>query len=279
MLLPSISPSTSQFAMRIRAQSVRSLLQTQLPLILAAFMILQSNKLLAQERFIFWYPGESGNTEQAQPLMDLFAEYLDSRLPGTKWTAIYIPTEGAGKKLISNGKITAGIVSHLMITRYAKSLRMTRFASVRLLPNGDTTEFWQLVSGPCQTPPQTYRMFASEPLTPADLTDNFRERITIPTQIHPTTNLLAILRRIGQGSCDNVVISGRTWDTINSLQLPWSRSLRATASLKPHPSPGVVILRSASKGSILRLLTVLRHMDEDQEGKEILTELRLAGID
>jgi hypothetical protein len=245
-----------------------------LPMLCALF--LSSPAHAKTHTFLFWYPGEAGTTAQAQPLMDLFASYLDKKMPETKWRAQYFSVIDRGKTCIRGNKPVMGVVSNVMYWRFRHALGMEHVAATRPLPHGKTRESWFLVHGPCTQKNPVRSTFVTEPLTPALLREHFSS--DVPWKIAQTHNLLGRLKTMATGDCHLAVVGERVWSTITRLKTQWSTALTATPSLKTHPTPSLVKFRHTEPKVADALLRVLRDMSADPEGKAILSELQLVGF-
>lgn len=207
--------------------------------------------------------------------MDLFAAYLAQKIPGTSWEAKYFSGENDGKQYIHSQRVTFGIVSQLMVQRYEETLGLQRMLATRPLPHGRNSERWYLVSGVCDSTPGI--IHTTEPFSSFDVQQLFAGQPLSDAQTQLTTNLLGALKTIATRGCDRTLLSERVWNTIQRAG-PWAKTLTAQLTSDPSPTPSVVQFPGADSSVAALLTTALRTMVSDPDGREILTELRLAGF-
>lgn len=206
--------------------------------------------------------------------MDLFAAYLAQKIPGTSWEAQYFSSESDGKQFIRSQRAAFGVVSQLMVQRYEETLGLQRMLATRPLPHGKNSERWVLVRGVCDT--TLGIIYTTEPFSSFDVQKLFGQPLS-DAQTQRTTNLLGALKAIATRGCDRALLSERVWNTIQRAG-PWAKTLTAQRTSEPMPTPSVVQFPGADAAVATRLTTALRTMASDPEGREILTELRLAGF-
>lgn len=234
-----------------------------------------------KQGFLFWYPGEAGNTTEAQPLMDTFAAHLSAKTPATTWQATYMADVAGGKRYIQKQRPTFGIVSHLMFERYGAQYGMRKLLATRPLPHGKTTETWHLIRPPCQGPLPKAIIHVTEPVTEATIVAAFAPELVAeierPMEIEPTGNLLHALREIARGRCNYALLNEREWWAVSNVGSDWSKQLVATTSQQTHSTALLVQFGKASDTTDA-LTATLRAMANDSHGQQILATLRLKGF-
>lgn len=228
-------------------------------------------------RLIVWHPGEAGTTAQAQPLMDLWGDYLATHIPGTTWEIRYFPDVGGGRAWVNNQRPAFGIVNDVARAQVPPHMAVRNLLATRPLPHGRTTEHRHWVRGPCADTKAAAVVHATAPLPAAGIQRDFA--LAKAPQVHITPNLLGTLKQIAGGVCASAVVSEREWRTIARLTTPWRQALRATPSTRAHPTPRVVQFGATGAAHADGLQRALRGMNSDAEGRTILGELQLKGFE
>lgn len=244
-------------------------------LIIIALCITQP--LSAKERrFLIWFPGGSGSTEEAQPLMDLLATYLSSH-SSSKWIATYISTEPEGLAFISKHKPEIGIVSRLMALQHP-TLIQQRLTTIPK-STGKPLDDYMIISGPVKESIDNPTLLTAEPFNRASFDAFFASTPLLAAAkrwpIAPTATLLSSIRQSGEGSGHMILITANEWQTLQTLAAPWAKGLTIIAKTTVPASP---LVEFGSVTDWDNLEPIFLNMKQDSEGQSLLTELRLSGF-
>lgn len=246
--------------------------KTTLTLIL--FIAFSQNSYAGDDKFLFWYPGEAGTTEEAQPVLDEFFNYINVRFKTVKLAGKYFNTKESGLNFIKNQKPAIGIVSYS-----AWEANKTSFpnASIWLatnpLPHGQAQENYLLVG---KYPSPSANIFSSEPLS-KDFVKN-RLGFDIKNDPQPTSGILSKLKAIAEGSVqDSAILTPSEGAAFQRMSAPWTASLKIISKSNPVPTARVILFNPSLKNAA-DLRRVLLNMRNNPEAKPILDELRLVGF-
>lgn len=232
----------------------------------------------AVHKLIFWYPGEAGSTEEAQPVLDEFLNYVSAKLKTAKLTGKYFNTTEAGLSFISTQRPAIGIISY---AAWEGSRSKFPDAQVWLatnpLPHGMKTENYELVSkGPL--PAGEITVYCSEPLSAEFIRDKLGFTQLAKFKMQPTAQILAKIRSIADGSLTGAAILSPTEAaTLSKMSAAWSKALTVIARSKAVPTARVVVFGSLPSDAA-NLKRVFLELKSDPAAKDILDELRLVGF-
>lgn len=231
-------------------------------------------------RFVFWYPGGAGSTALAQPVMDLFAAYLQQHT-GQPWQAIYFQGLQDGQHYAKTRRPSFGIVSHVVQQRYGNTLQLRPLLATRPAPHGKTKEARFLVRSRC-TAESAPILYVAEPTSLAQLQRDFAaetvQQLGSGLKIVATQQLLEMVKGNAAGQCHHVLLNEREWATVQQLKIPWAQGLQAIKSARSTPTPRVVQFGTVDSSLVSQVRGALQSMANDAEGQQILEELHLVGF-
>ena len=229
-------------------------------------------------KMIFWYPGEAGSTEEAQPFLDVFLAYLNDKTQPYVIEGQYFNTIEDGLAYIKKRNPKVGIISFAAWTQYRQQLgQAVDWLSTLPLPHGKSMESYALV-GRTQNIGPNIPIFSSEPLTGPFVIEKLFPRVPANAKLSSTPQLLFTLRRIASGQIEGAAILTPTEAaTLKRLTAPWAKGLVTIAQSKPVPTARVVLFDPAWKDAP-KLKAALLSAGQDPKAREILVELRLKGF-
>jgi hypothetical protein len=227
---------------------------------------------------IFWYPGEAGSTEEAQPFLDVFLAYLNDKIGPYVIEGQYFNTIEDGLAYIKKSNPKVGIISFAAWIQYRQQLgRPVDWLSTLPLPHGQPMERYALVGRTKTIAPNT-PIFSSEPFTIEFVREKLFPRIPANAKLSSTPQLLYTLRRIASGQIEGAAILTPTEAaTLKRLTAPWAKDLLTIAQSEPVPTARVVLFDPEWKGAA-KLKEAFLASGTDPKAKEILSELRLKGF-
>lgn len=93
--------------------------------------------------FVVIQPGQPGNRDEAQPVMDSIGEYIEKKMPSpTRVEGEYFNTLESAFQYMQKGNAKWGIVSLPFYSAYSRCFNMTPLASTR--PGGAEKDIWRL---------------------------------------------------------------------------------------------------------------------------------------
>lgn len=251
--------------------------------ILILFFIFCSSASAFAEDMIFWYPGEAGSSEQAQPLLDEFTRYINSKDAEIKITASYFNTIEDGERFINDKKPLLGILSNFIWEREREKDKFSDalfWLATNPLPVGKKAEQYALVGKTDNLPAEIY---SSEPL---DI-DYVRNHLKLlkkddNSSLKDTPQLLLKLKSISEGTTSGAIsalaiLTPVEYSTLIRLSAPWTKNIKIIALSVPIPTPGVVLFREPPQ-NIIPLRDILLKMKDDPLAKGLLEEMRLMGF-
>lgn len=246
--------------------------------VLSALLFFTSISRAAAQPIIFWYPGEAGSTQEAQPILEEFTQYLGTKISKLKLSPKYFNTVDEGLAFINNSKPVLGIISYSAWEEYkAKFPEAKVWLATNPLPSGKKEESYLLVSGETSAGSGA-PVFSSEPLTADFIVSRLgfaQAQNFTPT---PTSQILMKLKAIGNGETKAMAILTPTeGSTLKMMTAPWTKKLKIVASSKPVPTARVVLFSSMPK-DMESLKNTLLQIKNDPVAKGILDELRLVGF-
>ena len=237
------------------------------------FIVISTNSYCASANMIFWYPGEAGSTADAGPILDIFFEYINRRIAPSKVEGKYFNTVDAGKKYVTSQKPTLGIISYSSYVQNRELFNNSK-ALLATIPNssGGKTEKYALVGieKSCSG-----GMISSEPLSLAFLRNNLFPQFSEGTIIKQVDQIIFELRKISDGSINSCAILTPTEaTTLKRMSSPWAKKIKFLSESEAVPTARLLLLSKSWNGTE-KLKETLLSMDKDEEGREILSELRL----
>lgn len=228
-------------------------------------------------------PGYPGNTQEAQPTMDLFATTLAgmAELSATGVAAVYYEREADGLARLTQADASWAMVPLPFYLAHAEALRLS--AELVAVPqDGNSNEDWTLVAKKGRvTGPATlggWELFSSAAYVPA-----FLQRVvladwgTLPPSVKFTTSggVLSQLKRAATG--ENVALILDRTQFAALARLPFASDLESVT--KSGPLPGGLFCSVGRRNTPAQrdaILAALGRMEQSAEGKTLLTALRLA---
>jgi len=130
---------------------------------------------------IFWYPGEAGSTEIAQPTLDMLFDYINKRVPEARITGRYFNTYAAGLEFIKARHPSLGILSLAAFDASLGKLgRNSVLLKTRPLPHGKTVEKYVIVGKGPPAKEWNVPLYTKQPLTEA-----FVKKYIVPEAAEP----------------------------------------------------------------------------------------------
>lgn len=229
-------------------------------------------------KMLFWYPGEAGSTEEAQPVIDAFLDYVNGKIGAGTVVGRYVNTDAAGIASVKKERPAIGIVSYAAWVQHKAELAGATVVLATLpLPAGQKTERYALVSATGKIPAGA-QILSSEPLSPAFVRAELFPNLPADAKISQTPQLLFKLKEIGEGKSNAVAILTPTEAaTLAQVSAAWSQGVKTIAPSKPVPTARVLLFDPAWK-DVAKFKAALLGAGADPKAKEILTEMRLKGF-
>lgn len=232
----------------------------------------------APAKILFWYPGEAGSTEEAQPVLNEFFDFLKSKDPKLAFTGAYFNTIEDGRAYLAKDKPTLGIVSFATWTTRASDFTGAKVLLATLpLPHGAAAERYALV-GTEPLADNGRALYLSEPLERAFITSKLFPSLPASLKLETTSSLLKKLKDMSEGIAQGyALLTPIEANTLASISAAWAQKLKVRATSTPVPTARVVLFTPAY-ANVDALTAALIAMKNDPKGKEILESLRLTGF-
>lgn len=229
-------------------------------------------------KMLVWYPGEAGSTAEAQPVLDAFFRYINTKIAPDTITGAYFNTEEGGLGYIKKDSPTVAIISFSAWTQHRVQIGQAKdILSTRPLPHGTTSESYVLVGPDAKIVPGA-KIFSSEPLRIQFARGELFPQIPPDSVISSIHNLLSKLKEIGEGRLKAYAILTPTEAaTLGRLDWPWAKALRVVAESRRVSTPRVVIFDAKWEG-LARFKSALIAAGSDPNAREVLNEMRLVGF-
>lgn len=228
-------------------------------------------------RMVFWYPGEAGSSQEGQPVIDAFLEYLSGKVAPQKISGRYLNTVEAGLSYIRNEKPALGIVSYAAWAQNKEKLPGARAMLATLpLPEGKATERYELVALGGRIPARGW-IISSEPLSPAFARSELFDAIPENAKFTQTSQMIFKLKEIAEGKLDAAaVLTPTEAASLSRMKSDWTAKLKRVALSKPVPSARVVLFDPSYDAS--KVKSALLSAGSEPAAAEILSEMRLKGF-
>lgn len=247
--------------------------------LITAVIFLHASQVNASDiRMVFWYPGEAGSTEEAQPVLDAFFDYLNGKIEFANIKGHYFNTVQGGLDYIMKNKPKVGIVSFAAWKQNRIKLGDAKVMLATLpLPSGKSTERYGLVcSVKAQAPEGT--IYSSEPLEIDYIKQNLFPSIPDDSTIEQTSQIFAKIKKIADGSIKaSAILTPMETATLEKLDSPWIKSLKIVKKSEPVPTARVILFDDKWTGQE-KLSEILLATSIDPKASEILEEMRLKGF-
>jgi len=247
-------------------------------LIIMALSLASVQALARGAAMIFWYPGEAGSTEEAQPVLDDFLGYVSQKMGDVQIEGRYYNTVDAGLKFISEKRPAIGIVSYAALTQYADKLGAPSvFLATLPLPGGAATEKYAIVGRSKDLKPGV-KILSSEPMKLSYVREKLFAGLPQDAVMTPTSQIFSALKKISSGEMDAVaILTPIEASTLAQVSAEWARGLVQISVSENVPTARVLLFDPAWKDAD-RLRQVLIGAGSDPAAKDLLLELRLKGF-
>ncbi|MDY0042081.1 MAG: hypothetical protein RBS57_17350 [Desulforhabdus sp.] len=229
--------------------------------------------------FVIIQPGQPGTTQEAQPVMDALAAYLQQRLPANvKVAGSYYNVLADALDFVHANRPRWGIVSLGFYAQFVENLQMTPIASTR--PGGFSKSILRLAVG--KDAPDNWRdlrgtvfgsmLFAPE-LAACELF-GYQAR-QLPFKLAGTFQPLKSLRAVGKGSETGLVVDRLQYQSMQSL--PVAKAVKIIQTTKELPTSPVVWFGDPDDQSenLSKTLTAMR---DDPDAASLLKILQTDGF-
>lgn len=247
--------------------------------LLTLAVLLVPSKLSAKTlNMVFLYPGEAGSTEEAKPVLELFFNAIDERISPLDVSGDYFNDLSKGAKYIKTNRPTIGIVSY---SSYIQNPELFNGASVVLsvlpFPEKKTTETYKLI-GLTKKHTGEITIYSSEPLSKSFINSHLFKNLT-NFETEQTSQMFLMLNKIASGEKNAVaILTPMEAFTFDKLSIPWVKKLRVLENSEKVPTARVVSFNDTDKTKIDKIINALLSLNQSEEGKAILLELRLSGF-
>ncbi len=247
-------------------------------LLIFILALFASAKTFASDTIIFWYPGEAGSTEEAQPILNEFVSYLGKKDDTLKLTAKYFNTTESGLDFIQKNKPSIGIVSFAAWEEHKKDFPEAEpILITKPLPDGNTTQEYFLV-GANDKPINNIIVYSTEPLTKNLIQEKLKLADHYTIIAKQTDQILQKLKAIGSGELDALaILTPIEGATLLKIKSDWSKKIKVLKKSEPVPTAGVILF-TPDANLKTKLQDELIKLDADPEAKDLLAELRLMGF-
>lgn len=245
-----------------------------------------SNLYAKDYKMVFWYPGEAGNTRDAEPVLAQFFEYINKKLKGDSISGKYFNSVSEGLAYIKDRKPQLGIVSWVSLKENEGQLpTFTVIAQTLPLPLGNRTDQFTLVGyKPAKAgnwaPPEGLKIYSSIPMGMEFLRSNLVPDIKGGSTIEPTRAMLMTLKKISQDAKSNeaALLTPMEKYTFDNMKGDWKGNISTLYKCKEIPTAPLISF--GGKPAVAdAFLKALAEMKTDPKGKEILETLRLKGFE
>lgn len=223
-------------------------------------------------------PGQPGTPQDAQPVMDSLAAYLQKNMAGAAIQGAYFnDLEQAVARLRQNPPAWA-IVSLGFYIQYAAQFPMTALASTR--PGGSSKDVWRLAVA--KGGPDDWKSLNGEVggtmlfETKAAACILFGEPTAkLPFTLTGSFRPLSVLRKAATGKAAGIVMDRLQYEAMKSL--PLAEKMKVVLSTKEIPTSPVVSFGPPDK-EMKQLTDILLAMKDDQEAESLLQLLQTDGF-
>lgn len=228
-------------------------------------------------KMLFWYPGEAGSTEEAQPILDEFFAYLNTRMLPDEVSGRYENSVEGGLAAIRKERPALAIISYAAWTQHQGELgKAAVLLSTLPAPAGQKTERYVLV-GRSETVPPTVAVLSSEPLNIAFVRAELFPDLPPTVQLISTAQMLSKLKEIGEGTSKSfAILTPSEARALAGLSSSWTHGVKQVAQSKPVPTARVVLFDPTYDAK--KIKAILLGAGSDPKARPILEELRLKGF-
>lgn len=252
-----------------------------------ALMIAYSMATLAAAAaitLVFCAPGYPGETGDAQPYVDQFAQAVAAAAgwPGGSLTAVYDPSESGGLARLARPEAGLAFVPYPFFVAYAQKLHLAALADADVAGVGPR-ERWQLIArrGRVQGPAS---LAGFTLVSTAGYARDFITRAALPSwplphdvHIEAAGQVLSALRRAAAGEPVAVLLDHT--GTAALVSLPFAGELEAVVQSPELPVAVVAVVRSRVPAARARSLRMaLLGLAHEPGNAELLAAMRLNGF-
>lgn len=230
---------------------------------------------------VFFQPGGEGSPEEAQPFLDaLSAEIAKNGGPVTR--GIYLQNSADGEALIRSRRFAIGIVPldfyFLHQTKPAMEILLASLPEA----TGAPRDRYTLVITRGKKMPAIFSVHVSRPMDEkfirSVLLKDWPQREKVPISV-AEPGILAILKKIGEGTITaGALLDSFELRSLKALSSPWAKELEEVHTSPEIPSPPVVLFKPLDETTEKSLREAMIRLGASEEGREILSDLRLSGF-
>lgn len=230
-----------------------------------------------QIKILFWYPGEAGSTEEAQPILDELFTYLNTKVAPDAVSGRYDNTVEGGLAAIRKEKPQMAIISYAAWAQHKGKLGDANvILSTLPAPHGQRTERYWLVGSAATLPPAP-TLLSSEPLSAAFVRAELFPDLPAGAKLQSTPQMVAKLKDIGLGKLNaSAILTPTEATTLSGISAAWAEGVKRIAPSKPVPTARVVLIDPLFDATKIRAALV--GAGADPKARPILDELRLKGF-
>lgn len=243
--------------------------------LIVLFLLICSVAHAKTYKLLFWYPGEAGTPESAQPVLNLFCDYINEQLKTDKFIGKYENSTQKGLSYIRAERPELVLVSHATYRDNEKLFMGSKPILTTLpYPTKKDIENYFLVSNPSSKDPEA-NVYGSQPMTQQYVRLQLGWDLPDKINLHTVKDIFSKLKNIGQGKEEGLVILTPVEKySLNNLNMDWIKNLKVLKVSQDVPAPRIWAFAEPPLG----LDNVLTSMSRDEKGRKILYELRLAGF-
>jgi len=224
-------------------------------------------------------PGQPGTPQEAQPVMDALAAYLQKKIgSGVTFKGFYFNKLDPALEFLHNTPPVWGIVRLGFYSEQASRFRMTPLASTR--PARYNKDIWRLVVG--RDTPEDWKSLRGKVLGNMLFETNAAACLLfevppgqLPFTLGGTFRPLRSLRRVIKGKTTGVVLDRAQYEALKALPLVKEIKVIHTSGELPV-SP--VVWFGTPDDRTKRLATILLGMKEDRDAETLLKLLQTDGF-
>ena len=233
---------------------------------------------------VFCAPGYPGETGDAQPYLDQFAQTLAAAAGWQKGslTAVYDPTESGGLARLARADAGLAFVPYPFVVAHGVQLHLAPLVDADVTDTGPRQR-WQLIAqrGRVKGPASLagFTLVSTAGYAPGFITGTALAAYPLPHDVHieATGQVLSALRRAAAGEPVAVLLDQSGATALASL--PFAGQLEAVAQSAEVPVAVLAVVDSrvpAARAQSLR--TALLDLSHDRANAEVLAALRLKGF-
>jgi hypothetical protein len=246
----------------------------------AVLVVLLGAKGSAPVGLVVCAPGYPGNTEQAQPTMDAFAQNVASRADWKQGrvTATYFETAEAGIEAMKAPEASVALMPLALYARVADALELE--PKLLAVPNAGPEESWTLVAprgtGTNPAALDGWPVATRAGYAPGFVRDVVFDGWELPgsATIEFTTRIVSSLRKAAAGEKVAVLLDGEQGAALGSLS--FAKDLEVVFESEPLPAfVACAIDDRLDDDDEAALFAALLELDDEQGGADVLEQIRL----